>query len=107
MVRSSSFGQPPLVEFDADVALDPGEGVVLTDGDQHLVALEVGVGFAGRHQAAPSLLVEDRAYLLEGDAGEAAAVVGEGLGHQVVEDRDAFVHRVFLLPGAGLHLLEA
>jgi hypothetical protein len=57
------------------------------------------VGFAGRHQAAAALLVEDRAYLLEGDAGEPAAVVGEGLGHQVVEDRDAFVHRVLLFPG--------
>ena len=31
----------PLVELDADVALDPGEGVLLADRDQHVVALEV------------------------------------------------------------------
>ncbi len=100
------LGQPPFVELDADVALDPGKSVVLTDGHQHLVAFEVRVGLAGRDQAAPSLFVEYRAHLLEGDAGKAAAVVGKCLGDEIVEDRDAFVHRVFLFPGTGLHLLE-
>ena len=36
-----------------------------------------------------------------------AVVVGEFLRHQEVEDRDAFVHRVFFFPGRRLHLLEA
>ena len=45
--------------------------------------------------------------LLEDDAGEAPAVMREFLGHEVVEDRDALVHRVLLLPGRRLHLLEA
>ena len=48
---------PPLVEFDADVALYPGEGVFLADGDQHVVALEVLVRLAGVHQAASALVV--------------------------------------------------
>ena len=30
----------PLVELDADVALDPGEGVLLADRDQHVVAFD-------------------------------------------------------------------
>ena len=45
----------PLVEIDADVALDPGERVLLAHRDQHVVALEGLVGLAGRHQLAPAL----------------------------------------------------
>ena len=41
----------PFVELDADVALDPREGVLLADGDQHVVAFEDRVGLAGGHQA--------------------------------------------------------
>src|SRR3546814_4530083 len=47
------------------------------------------------------------AHALEGHAGEPAAGVDEGFGHAEIEDRDAFVHRVLLLPRAGLHLVEA
>ena len=28
----------------------------------------------------------------------------KGFGHEIIKDRDAFVHRVFLFPGRGLHL---
>ena len=45
--------------------------------------------------------------LLEQHAGQPAVLVGEFLRHQQVEDRDALVRRVFLLPRRGLHLLEA
>ena len=48
-----------LVELDADVALDPGEGVFLADGDQHVVALEMLVGLAGRLEAAAAAVVVD------------------------------------------------
>src|SRR6266850_4795287 len=40
-------GQTPLVELDAALALDPGEGVLLADRDQHVVALEELVRLAG------------------------------------------------------------
>ena len=46
-------------------------------------------------------------HLLEHDAGQAAVLVGELLRHQEVEDRDALVHGVLLLPRRRLHLLEA
>src|SRR5688572_8435925 len=49
--------QSPLVELDARVALDPGEGVLLANGDQDVVALEGLVGLAGGHEAAPALVV--------------------------------------------------
>src|SRR3546814_1905897 len=61
----------------------------------------------GRHQPAPAVVVVLGAHALEGHAGEPAAGVDEGLGHAEIEDRDAFVHRVLLLPRAGLHLVEA
>src|SRR5499426_3744304 len=97
----------PLVELDPDVALDPGESVLLADRDQHVVAGEMLVRLARAHELAATLVVAHRLHLLELDAGEAAVVVGEFLGHEVVEDRDALVHGVLLLPGGRLHFLEA
>ncbi len=97
----------PLVEIEADVALDPRESVLLAHGDEHVVAFEGLVGLAGGDEAAPPLLVADRLHLLEDHAGEAPLAVQEGLGHEEVQDRDAFVRRVLLLPRARLHLLEA
>ena len=49
------LGHVPLVELDAAVALDPGEGVLLADRDQHVVAFDGLVGLARRHQVARPL----------------------------------------------------
>ena len=65
------------------------------------------VGLAGGQQAAAAFVVVSRGDLFEQHAGELAALVGEFLGHEEVEDRDVLVHRVLLLPGRRLHLLEA
>ncbi len=97
----------PLVELDADVALDPREGVLLTDRHQHVVALEMLIRLAGRHQSASAARVVFGLHLLEQHAGQLAVPVGELLGHQHVEDRDVLVHGVFLFPRRRLHLLEA
>ena len=97
----------PLVELDADVALDPGEGVLLPDRHQHVVAFEMLIRFAGRHQAAAALGVALGLHLLEHHAGQLAVLVGELLRHQHVEDRDVLVHGVVLFPGRRLHFLEA
>jgi hypothetical protein len=56
-VFSFELGQAPLVELDADVALDPREGVLLADRDQHVVALDGTRRLAGRHQRAAALVV--------------------------------------------------
>ena len=101
------LGHVPFVEFDAAIALDPGKGVLLADGDQHVVARKVLVRLAGRHEIAAALGVAHRLDLLEDDAGELAVVVGEFLRHQIIEDRNVLVHGVLLFPGGRLHLLEA
>ena len=99
--------QTPFVKRYAAVALYPREGVFLTYRNQHCVAIDLHVGLAGRDQAAPALVVIDRLDDLKHHAGELAVVVQIAFGHVVVEDRDAFVQRIFLLPGRGLHFLEA
>ena len=38
---------PLVVEFDADVTFDPGEGVFLADGNEHVIAFEELIRFAG------------------------------------------------------------
>jgi hypothetical protein len=107
IVRSSSFGSPHLSNSMPMSRSIQGKALSWPTATSTVVALEMRVGLAGRDQCAAPVLVIDRAHLLEGDAGQAAAVVGEGFGYEVVEDRDAFVHGVLLFPGAGLHLLEA
>src|ERR1019366_7275058 len=97
----------PLVERDAAIFFDPGKGVFLADRDEHLVALEVLVGFPRGLEAAAPLGVVLRRDLFEGDAGELALCMGEFLRHEVVEDGNALVDRVLFLPGRGLHLVEA
>ena len=100
-------GQAPAVELEAEVALDPGKGVLLPDRDQDLVAREVDIGLARRHELASAFGVVLGPDLLEENAGQPARLVREFLGHEVVQDRDALVQRVLLLPGRRLHLVEA
>src|ERR1039458_1486467 len=85
------------------------KGLSLTDRRAPLTALEWRVGLARGHEPAPArpICVELRRDFFERDAGELALLLGEFLGHKVVEDRNALVHGVFLLPGRGLHLFEA
>src|SRR5581483_7386597 len=65
------------------------------------------VRFARRLEAPPPAIVVDRGDLLEQNASQPAAGMGEFLRHEEIEDRDALMHRVLLLPGRGLHLVEA
>ena len=99
-------GHAPLVERQADIAFNPREGVLLTDGYQYLVA---GHGFhAARGDQRPLATgVTLDFHMLELDARQHAAVVLEGHRHHAVADDNAFVECFFLLPGRGLHLVEA
>ena len=71
-VTLSRTGRPHLSNSMPRVALDPGERVLLADGDQHVVALEELVGLAGRDEAAAAFLVVDGLHFFEGHAGELA-----------------------------------
>src|SRR5216683_4718941 len=101
------LGQAPFVELDAGVRLDPREGVLLADRHQDVVAFEMLVGFARWDERAAALGVVLGLDLLEQHAGDLAVVVRDFLRHQHVQDWDVLAHRVFLLPGRRLHLLEA
>src|SRR5207253_9450417 len=101
------LGHVPAVELDADVALDPWEGILLADRHQHVVAWDMSMRLAGRHQVAPATLVVFGLDLLEQNAGQLAAFMGKFDRHEEIEDRNALMRRVLFLPGRGLHLLEA
>ena len=88
-----------LVERDAAVAFDPRESVFLADRDQHFVALVNHFRLAGGLQRTAAFVVVLRLDLLEAHSGQAAVVVQERFGHQIVQDRDAFVHRVLFSHG--------
>src|SRR5262252_9078484 len=100
------LGHVPAVELDADVTLDPREGVLLTDCDQTIVTRNVSIGLTGWDQVAAPASIVFRLDLLEEHPGQTPAFVSELLRHQPVEDRDVFVHRVLFLPGRGFHLVK-
>src|SRR5260370_20390319 len=97
----------PAVELQANVALDPWEGVLLPDRDEHIVAGHMNAWLAGRHQAAPAVFVNALDHPLEEHAGKQTGRVREGLGRKEVVDGDAFMHGVLLLPRLGLHFCQA
>ena len=96
-----------MAEGDAQVALDPGKSVGLAHRQQHFVAREEGVGFTRGNQAAHAVGIVFGAHDFEGHAGEPAVFVHEGLGNMQVDDRNAFLHGVFLFPLRGLHFLKS
>ena len=101
------LGQAVAAELHAGIRIDPGKGVLLSHRDQHIVAVDAHVRFAGRRQDAAAAFIPGGGDLFEGHARQLSVVVKKSLGDVVVQDRDAFPHRVLLLPGGGLHFLEA
>ena len=99
--------QAPWVETDAAVGLDPWKGVLLSDGDQHLVAIDRDVGLAGGYQRTLTPVVINGLDDFKRHSDKSAMLKQECLRDMEVDDRDALVLRVFLFPGRGLHLLEA
>ena len=96
----------PGVELEADVALDPRERVFLADRHQDVVAREVNLRLARRHELPPALLVALRRDLLERHARQFSAFMRDGFRDKEVVNGNAFVRRVFLFPRRGLHLVE-
>ena len=66
------------------------------------------VGLAGRHQVAAAFVVALglRPSRTRMPVSRPSSCMN-AFGHEEVEDRDALVHRILLLPGRRLHLLEA
>ena len=93
----------PFAKLDAEIALDPRKGVVLANGNQHLVGLEEDL-LAGGDQTALAGVVIHHLDLIEGHAQQFAVFVDEGLRHVVIDNRNIFGLGVFDLPGGGLHL---
>src|SRR5690606_20200015 len=100
------YWHAPLVEDNANVPLDPGEGVFLANGHQHFVAGVKGQILAGGHQGATAIVVVYRLHLLEPHAHQLVVLDDKLLGHVVVDDGDVLVHGVFLFPGRRLHVGE-
>src|SRR5712691_6815979 len=104
--RLCIYFRHPFLELETTITLDPGEGVLLADRDEHVVAIEVLVGLARRNKIAAAVF-KDCFDFLEHHAGELSILDDEFLRHQVIQDGNPLVLRVLLLPRARLHLLEA
>src|ERR1051326_8127293 len=88
-----NLGHIPLSELDSDVVLDPGEGVVLSDGENHVVARkDNGVDDFG----VPCLGVPFDA--LEFHSRQSSIFYHEPLGCVIDDNIDAFLFSIFELP---------
>src|SRR5439155_15889676 len=86
---------------------DPWKRVLLTDGDENVVARKMNNRLARRHELPTTILVLLRRDFLEREAGQLTVVVRERLGNKIVVDRDALVHRILFFPRRCFHLVEA
>ena len=94
---------PVLVEVDADVALDPRERVLLTDGENDVVARDHdGVD----HFALLLAVFFGPAQPLELHADELAVLEHEALRRVILDDLDALFLRVLELPRRRLEVLR-
>ena len=87
----------PLVELDAEVALDPGEGVLLADREDHVVGWQELLGrdaLGGDAATRIHLVLHD----IEQHALELSALDHEGFGRAVDDDLDALGFGVFEFP---------
>ena len=80
----------PLVKLQPDVLLDPGKGIFLADGHQHLVAFHEHIRLAGRNQAAPAPAVILGAHEFEEDAIQLSFIMDKLFRHVHVDDRNIF-----------------
>ena len=100
---------PVAIELHPEILFDPRKGVFLADRDQHVVAGDEDVRLAGRDELRrprSSLLRPSR--VSNHHAGQlAGCVISKALGHQPIQDRDALVDGVLLLPRRGLHFSVA
>ena len=99
--------QAPLVKLNTAAPLNPREGVLLAHCNQHCITRHQHVGLTGGDQAAFAFVVIHRLDHFKRHAGELAAAVFKRLGHMEVQDGNALMLRIFLLPGRGLHLIKA
>src|SRR5690606_7973502 len=94
----------PLVELDAEIALDPRERVLLADREDDLVARNQHLFDDAAAHDAPSL-VEVVLELVEAHSDELAVLDDERFRRVVDDDLDAFLLRVLELPFRGLEEL--
>ena len=88
----------PLVEFHTDIALDPGEGIVLADRQNDIVARQGDfAGLAGVGDLAA--LVDIILHHLECHPGQLAVFGDEGFWRMIDDDLDILMLGVFQLPG--------
>ena len=101
------YRQTPFIKLDTDIALDPGEGVLLTDGNQDRITFHQHIRHAGGYQRAATFFVIHRFHNLKAHAGQFALDMFKRLGHMEVQNRNTLVQRIFFLPGRSLHLFKA
>ena len=96
-------GHVPFPEFEPDIPLDPGKGVVLTDGDDHVVGFKEHL-FPRGDELPLSPVAVNHIHHGKAHARQLPVLVNEFLGHVVVDDGDILGNSVVDLPGRGLHL---
>src|SRR5690606_8162138 len=93
----------PFAEVEADIALDPRKRVFLPDGDQHVIAFEEHMIFAGGNQRALAVAVVNRLHFFEGHADQLAVLHHELDRHVILVHRDTFAFGVFDFPWRRFH----
>ena len=99
------YGAIPLVEFNADVTLNPGAVVLLPNRHEDMVGLYKDIGFITGDVLQTAVLFDGRNTFKQ-YALQLAVFMNKLFRRPVVNDRDVFVYRFLFFPIAGFHHLE-
>ena len=97
----------PFIKINSRIPFNPGERILLADGNQHVVAGHMHIGLARGDQSAASLVIVFRFDDFEAHAGEFAVLKGERLGYMKIDDGNTLVLGILFFPRRGFHFFKA
>ncbi len=98
---------PAIVEFQANITLNPGEGILLANSTENVVARVERIRLPGWNKLTTALLIILRFNLLKGHSDELAIFDDKAFRGFEVDERNVFSHRVILFPRRRFHFVEA
>ena len=98
--------QVPLAKGDAQIALNPREGIVLTHSNDDIIGFHKYIGLTRRDELPTPPLVYDGADFFKNNAPKAAIFDHKFLRRHIVVDGNVFALRILYFPGRRLHGVE-
>src|SRR5690606_5631486 len=96
----------PFSELNTNVSFDPGEGIVLTNGDHHIVGFNEYIGFAGGDELAPSIGIIFCSHFFKPYAFELSFFHDKFFWRHIIQNGNILPLCIFDFPGRSFHVFK-